>query len=215
MNELLWRVCARPDRALMSRQRRRASVSLTPLAKPGLRRPGGARPRRHHRRHSPRQPWRGRAAGPFGGVAAWRPDAPPPRSEPDVRVTHSLAPRRAPGHVAGKQKAVSRRGTIAAPRLHHHRRRLGWVRPGQSADGRSGDAGSAAGSRGQGQLGAGAHARRGRGAAVEKRDLQLGFLDRAGAEPGEPETLVAQGQGLGRFVLDQWHGLYPRSCARL
>ena len=45
--------------------------------------------------------------------------------------------------------------------------------------------------------------------------LQLGLLDRAGAQPRRPPALVAARQGPGRLVLDQRHDLHPRPRPRL
>ena len=53
------------------------------------------------------------------------------------------------------------------------------------------------------------------GLISKKGPRNWGLLDRAGAEPGRPQAVVAARQGLGRIVVDQWHDLYPRPRARL
>ena len=68
---------------------------------------------------------------------------------------------------------------------------------------------------GQGQFAAGAHAGRRRRADQRQGRLQLGLLDRAGAQPRRPQAVVAARQGPGRLVVDQRHDLHPRPRPRL
>src|SRR5215469_6865444 len=96
-------------------------------------------------------------------------------------------------------------------RLRDHRRRLGRLRARQPPLRRWRAARAAAGGGRQGQLAAGADAGRRRPADPRQGRSQLGFLDRAGTSSRRPPALVAARQGPRRLLLDQRHGLHPRS----
>ena len=92
--------------------------------------------------------------------------------------------------------------SASAFRLHHRRRRLGRLRPGQSADGFGPPPRAAAGSRRPRSQYLDSHSARLR-QAVRQCQGQLALQHRARAGPQQPQNHPAARQGAGRIELDQ------------